>query len=135
MMLDETRQALPGVNLVLMEPFILPVGVVAEKFNQWQELIIPIQQMLPGLAADYNAAFVPLQQKFNKLCDAIIAAGIRIPMKTLANSASIMELPTVHFDACRAGIILYGLYPSNEVDRNQLDLKPVMSVKVWLFIW
>ena len=69
------------------------------------------------------------EEKFNKLCDAIIAAGIRIPMKTLANSASIMELPTVHFDACRAGIILYGLYPSNEVDRNQLDLKPVMSVK------
>ena len=69
------------------------------------------------------------EDKFNKLCDAITAAGIRIPMKTLANSASIMELPTVHFDACRAGIILYGLYPSNEVDRNQLDLKPVMSVK------
>ncbi|MBQ1329024.1 MAG: alanine racemase, partial [Mogibacterium sp.] len=69
------------------------------------------------------------EAKFNKLCDAIVAAGIRIPMKTLANSASIMELPTVHFDACRAGIILYGLYPSNEVDRNELDLKPVMSVK------
>ena len=50
-------------------------------------------------------------------------------MKTLANSASIMEIPSVHFDACRAGIILYGLYPSNEVDRKELDLKPVMSVK------
>lgn len=69
------------------------------------------------------------EEKFNRLYDAVTAAGIRIPMKTLANSASIMELPTVHFDACRAGIILYGLYPSNEVDRNQLDLKPVMSVK------
>ncbi|MBQ2161486.1 MAG: alanine racemase [Firmicutes bacterium] len=69
------------------------------------------------------------EEKFNKLCEAIINAGVRLPMKTLANSASIMELPSVHFDACRAGIILYGLYPSNEVDRNQLDLKPVMSVK------
>ena len=69
------------------------------------------------------------EEKFNKLCDAITEAGIRLPMKTLANSASIMELPSVHFDACRAGIILYGLYPSDEVDRNQLDLKPVMSVK------
>ena len=69
------------------------------------------------------------EEKFNKLCAAIEEAGVRLPMKTLANSASIMELPTVHFDACRAGIILYGLYPSDEVDRKQLDLKPVMSVK------
>ncbi len=69
------------------------------------------------------------EEKFNKLYQAVVEAGIRLPMKTLANSASIMELPSVHFDACRAGIILYGLYPSNEVDRNQLSLKPVMSVK------
>ena len=69
------------------------------------------------------------EEKFNKLCDAITAAGVRLPMKTLANSASIMEIPSVHFGACRAGIILYGLYPSNEVDRKELDLKPVMSVK------
>ncbi len=69
------------------------------------------------------------EEKFNKLFDAVTQAGIRLPLKTLANSASIMELPTVHFDACRAGIILYGLYPSNEVDKNQLSLKPVMSVK------
>ncbi len=69
------------------------------------------------------------EEKFNKLFDAVTQAGVRLPLKTLANSASIMELPSVHFDACRAGIILYGLYPSNEVDRNQLSLKPVMSIK------
>jgi alanine racemase len=69
------------------------------------------------------------KEKFDRLCDALTAAGIRIPMKTLANSASIMEIPEVHYDACRAGIILYGLYPSDEVDRAQLSLKPVMSVK------
>ncbi|MBQ1430260.1 MAG: alanine racemase [Firmicutes bacterium] len=69
------------------------------------------------------------KEKFDRLCDAIANAGIRIPMKTLANSASIMEIPEVHYDACRAGIILYGLYPSDEVDRAQLSLKPVMSVK------
>ncbi|MEE0516141.1 MAG: alanine racemase, partial [Emergencia sp.] len=60
---------------------------------------------------------------------ALIQAGIEVPMRTLANSASIMELPTIHFDAVRPGIILYGCYPSNEVDKNQLSIKPVMSVK------
>lgn len=69
------------------------------------------------------------ESKYNNFYDKLMEAGIVIPMRTLANSASIMELPTVHFDACRAGIILYGLYPSEEVDYNQLSLKPVMSVK------
>lgn len=68
MMLDETRALLPGVNLVLMEPFVLPVGSVGEKFDQWQALIAPIQQVLPQIAHDYGAAFVPLQQTFNRLC-------------------------------------------------------------------
>ena len=60
------------------------------------------------------------EEKYNKFYDALVAAGIEIPMKTLANSASIMELPTIHFDACRPGIILYGCYPSDEVDKNLL---------------
>ncbi len=33
------------------------------------------------------------------------------------------------FDGCRPGIILYGQYPSQEVDRNKLDIKPVMQIK------
>lgn len=69
------------------------------------------------------------EEKFNKFYDALIAAGVEVPLKTLANSASIMELPTIHFDTVRPGIILYGQYPSDEVDRNELDIKPVMSVK------
>ena len=69
------------------------------------------------------------EAKYNKFYDALIAAGVGIPMKTLANSASIMELPSIHFDACRPGIILYGCYPSDEVDVNGLAIKPVMSVK------
>ncbi len=68
-------------------------------------------------------------ERFHSLVGAIEEAGIALPMKMMANSASIMELPEVWMDACRPGIILYGLYPSDEVDRAQLDLAPVMSVK------
>ena len=78
----------------------------------------------------YDKTFSHQQEaKYNKFYDALTAAGIEIPFRTLANSASIMELPTVHFDACRPGIILYGCYPSDEVDVNQLSIKPVMSIK------
>ena len=69
------------------------------------------------------------EAKYNKFYETLTAAGIELPFKTLANSASIMELPTVYFDACRPGIILYGCYPSDEVDVNQLSIKPVMSIK------
>ncbi|NBH61619.1 alanine racemase [Anaerotruncus sp. 80] len=69
------------------------------------------------------------EEKYNRFYEALVAAGVDVPMRTLANSASIMELPSIHFDAVRPGIILYGCYPSHEVDKNQLALKPVMSVK------
>lgn len=69
------------------------------------------------------------EQCFNEFYDKLIAVGIEIPMRTFANSASVMELPSVYFDAVRPGIILYGCYPSDEVDKSSLSLKPVMSVK------
>lgn len=69
------------------------------------------------------------EAKYNKFYEALTNAGIEIPFKTLANSASIMELPEIYFDAVRPGIILYGCYPSHEVDKNQLSIKPVMSIK------
>ncbi len=69
------------------------------------------------------------EAKYNAFYEALTKAGIHIPMRTLANSASIMELPSIYFDAVRPGIILYGCYPSNEVDKKQLSIKPVMSIK------
>ena len=78
----------------------------------------------------YDKSFAMLQEyRYNGFYEKLVAAGVDIPFKTLANSASIMEIPTIHFDAVRPGIILYGCYPSDEVDKNELDLKPVMSVK------
>lgn len=69
------------------------------------------------------------EQRYNAFYEKLTAAGVKIPMKTFANSAAIMEISSVHFDAVRPGIILYGCYPSAEVDKKQLSLKPVMSVK------
>lgn len=69
------------------------------------------------------------EAKYKGFYKALVASGIDIETKTLANSASIMEIPSVYFDAVRPGIILYGCYPSHEVDKNQLSIKPVMSVK------
>ena len=69
------------------------------------------------------------EEKFLRFYEAVTASGVEIPLRTLANSASIMEIPSVHYDAVRPGIILYGCYPSNEVDRSLLEIEQVMSVK------
>lgn len=69
------------------------------------------------------------EEKFNKFYNGLKNNGIELEKKTLANSASIMEIPSVYFDAVRPGIILYGCYPSHEVLKENLSIKPVMSVK------
>ena len=57
------------------------------------------------------------------------AQGVEIPWKHCSNSAGIVELPEANMDAVRAGIMLYGLWPSSEVSRDIVLLKPVLSLK------
>jgi alanine racemase len=77
-----------------------------------------------------DKSFAHLQEsKYQAFIHALDAAGIKVPAMTFANSAAIMELPTTHFDMVRPGIILYGCYPSSEVEQSALEIKPVMSVK------
>ncbi len=46
-----------------------------------------------------------------------------------ANSAAIIDLPQTQMDLVRAGISIYGIYPSDEVDRSRTALRPVMELK------
>lgn len=68
------------------------------------------------------------REKYKAFVEMLEGRGIQIPIKHLNNSAGIMNFDE-YFDMCRMGIILYGLYPSEEVDKSLLDIKPVMS---WL---
>lgn len=54
---------------------------------------------------------------------------INIPIKHVCNSAGIMEFNDHHFDMVRSGIITYGLYPSDEVNKNSIKLKPALEWK------
>ena len=54
---------------------------------------------------------------------------IHIPLKHICNSAGIMEFDHHRYDMVRAGIILYGLYPSDEVCFDHLYLEPALSWK------
>ncbi len=56
-------------------------------------------------------------------------AGMEFPVKHAANSAAVIEMPETHLDMVRAGISIYGLYPSNETDKSRIALKPAMELK------
>ena len=55
--------------------------------------------------------------------------GILFPIYHCCNSAGIMELPEAGLTMARAGISLYGLYPSDEVRRDFVPLQPAMELK------
>lgn len=65
---------------------------------------------------------------FKKALERIESRGIKVPIRHIANSAATLELPETHLDMVRPGIILYGLWPSEEVKR-QIELTPAMKFK------
>lgn len=66
--------------------------------------------------------------RFMEGLEYIKSQGILIPIRHIANSAAVLELPQMHLDMVRPGIILYGLWPSNEVEKK-VDLRPAMKLK------
>jgi alanine racemase len=68
-------------------------------------------------------------ERFMSICCELQRIGIHIPVKHCANSAGIIEYPEMHLDMVRPGIILYGMYPSEDVDKSKIDLKPAMTLK------
>ncbi len=78
--------------------------------------------------ADKSHAYAQLAL-FNEMVARIEAQGVRIPIKHCSNSAGIVEMPDANLNLVRAGITLYGLWPSEEVDRAAISLRPVMSLE------
>ena len=81
--------------------------------------------------ADERDKSFSLQQieNFNTFYRDLKEAGVPVNFRTHANSAAVMEVPEAWFDAVRPGIILYGCYPSDQVDRSIIKLAPAMSLK------
>ena len=95
---------------------------------------------LPGLVMDgifthfakadeAEKDFTVLQhQRFEETVRALKMRGIDPPHVHCANSAAIMDLPEMQHHLVRAGITMYGLWPSEEVKKERLPLSPVMRL-------
>ena len=68
-------------------------------------------------------------QIFSKFCKEIENQfDIKIPFKHCANSAAALEMSNTHMDLVRIGISTYGLWPSEEINRESCALKPAFSL-------
>ena len=77
-----------------------------------------------------NQEFTKLQiTRFDEMVAAMEDVGVTFPLKHCANSAGIIELTDEKFNLVRAGIISYGLWPSDEVRKDVIQLKPILSLK------
>ena len=81
-------------------------------------------------ADEEDKTFSNLQfARFREMDEMLKKRGLRIPIRHMANSAAIMEMPETYMDMVRSGIITYGIYPSDEVDRSKINLRPAMSLR------
>ncbi len=81
-------------------------------------------------ADEADKSFMKLQfERFEKMIKMLADRGVKPPIKHIANSAAIIDFPESHMDMVRSGIITYGIYPSDEVNKDRIKLKPVMSLK------
>jgi alanine racemase len=77
-------------------------------------------------AADLSSARVQLE-RFNTVIDFYRQRDLPVPMRHMANSGAILQLPDSHLDMVRPGILFYGVYPTNEV-RRTVAVRPAL---VW----
>lgn len=68
-------------------------------------------------------------QCFLSMLDELLAEGVKLPICHCDNSAGIIDLPQANLNLARAGIAMYGLYPSSEVSTDRVKLKPALSLR------
>jgi len=81
-------------------------------------------------ADEENKEFTQKQLSiFNEFYKDLTSRGVKIKKRHAANSAAISDFPESHFEAVRPGIILYGYYPSDYVQKDKIHLKRVLTLK------
>jgi alanine racemase len=67
--------------------------------------------------------------KYLEIISKIEGKGVKVPIKHVSNSAAIIDLPEYNHDLVRPGIMLYGYYPSPDVDHERVKLKQVLTLR------
>jgi alanine racemase len=66
-------------------------------------------------------------ERFQEVLDLYNKHNLPVPpLRHVCNSGAILNLPQTYFDMVRAGVLFYGVYPGEEVDRI-IDVKPALT--------
>ena len=66
---------------------------------------------------------------YNSIINTLEENKVTINKRNLSNSAAIIDIPESHYNYVRPGIIQYGYYPSDEVNKSTINIKPVLTWK------
>ena len=77
---------------------------------------------------DRSPAMVQLE-RYREFSERVAEAGVEIPLHHCSNSAGIIRVPEANLSIVRAGITIYGIYPSAQVETDIVRLDPVMELK------
>jgi alanine racemase len=66
--------------------------------------------------------------RFERFVERLSEEGITFKYVHCANSAAVIDMPQTYKDMVRLGIAMYGMYPSNEVDKSRVVLKPALKL-------
>jgi len=123
-------------------PIHVKVDTGMGRFGQFPEEVVPFVQALgrfshlrlEGLFTHFAVSELPDKsytlEQFDKFCRVLgelDAAGISIPLRHVANSAAVLDMPETHLDAVRPGVAMYGLRPNPDIAPS-LDLRPALSL-------
>jgi len=108
---------------------------IAKKYKKSAKIHINIDTGMARLGVRAQEALkvireikkLPFEQ-YRQVIDGLKKEGIHVPLRHVADSATLLDLPSLHLDMVRPGIAIYGAYPSNSV-KNRVGLQPVSSFK------
>ena len=102
--------AAPFVDEALQNPHVHVEGIWSHLAN--------------GDAADLTHARLQLE-RFEEVCDLFERRSVEMPLRHLANSSGVLQLPGAHLDLVRPGIMIYGVLPDPDV-RRTVEIRPAM---------
>ncbi len=68
MLVEEIKEALPDVKIMIMEPFVLKGECTQDKWDEFRTGVDERIKKAKKIAKKYNLLYVPLQEGFNELC-------------------------------------------------------------------
>lgn len=110
--------------------FAEEILTLAQKIENLPNIVIEgiFTHMATADMADKTKAKEQIRM-FREMLQLLENNGIYIPIRHCSNSAGIIDLKEANIDMVRAGIALYGLYPSEEVNKENVCLIPALELK------